>query len=228
MENKIDIGKHIFYTSWAIILVLGILTVSSVTFYDYLYLFTISYDITLLILSWGIYRLRELGAKKNKILVIILLIVYAVVVDLIQTIVAKTVSELTWSSPLMGGLRLFWLISHLLALTAAFALIKIIYDDLFEKQVTKKRMTWFTAVGYFLLLYPYIVAWYTDINPGWMENAFFTNLAIFMYMFSVIFIILGLIDLGMALLVKGTKEEIRAQQLSSEQSSEEISEIEEG
>lgn len=227
MENKIDIGKHIFYASWAIILVFGILTVSSVIFYDYVYLFTISYDITLLILAWGIYRLKELGAKKNKILVIILLIVYAVVVDLIQTIVAKTVSELTWSSPFIGGLRLFWLISHLLALAAAFALIKIIYDDLFEKQITKKRITWFTAVGYFLLLYPYIVAWHTDINPSWIGSAFFSNLAIFTYMFSVIFIILGLIDLGMALLVKGTKEEFKAQQLISEESEEETPDSEE-
>lgn len=206
-NKKIDIGKHIFYTSWAVILINGLLMGLSIILSDYLYLFAISYDVILAILAWGIFRLRELQAKKSSIYTIVGLIGYASIIDLLQAILSKTVSDLAWNAPLLSGLRLFLIISHLCALSAAFILLKLTYDDLYDKQVSKKRMNWFIAIGYFLLLFPYIVSWYADVNADWVGYATFNYLAMFVYLVSIVLIMLGFVDLAMILLIKGSKEE---------------------
>lgn len=197
MKLPADVKKHLFYSSWALMILQMILVATSTTFIDISQVVTIAYNCALILFAIGLLRMNShIDFKFWKYTAFLLIV--APLIDLVHTILYFIFEE-QWQTYTFLTIRIVFIIITLVLIATAFIGVKKIIDTLFSLKITGRSGKFYLSFGNLLLLFPYIVGWYADyIYPmnieSWLQTSSFI-----IFLLSTFFIILGYLDLGFTL-----------------------------
>lgn len=203
MELPADIKKHLFYSSWALMILQMLLVATSTIPIDSTLLIvisqvvTIAYNCAIILFAIGLLRMNSHIDFKFWKYTSFLLIV-ASLIDLVHTILFFIFEE-QWTTYSFLIVRIVFIITTLVLIATAFVGVKKIIDTLYSLKITGRGGKFYLSFGNLLLLFPYIVGWYADyISPRYTES-WLQQSSFFIFLLSTFFIILGYLDLGFTL-----------------------------
>ncbi|MHA1201012.1 MAG: hypothetical protein ACTSQ4_00650 [Candidatus Heimdallarchaeaceae archaeon] len=183
MDTSNDIVKHLFYSTWIMVLLQSIITVSNsllAPYYQNLPLIlAIAFDCVIVLFAIGILRAgREKKDLKLWLPTSILLLVSAasdVIVIILYYILGR---EQIWDLSPIIFVRLALLIVFYITLVVAFTLNKYFFDDLLNKNEINRKIDFLLPIGFFVLFVPAVLSWYSvyllpQQFPVWLQNTAF-------------------------------------------------------
>lgn len=197
MELPADIKKHLFYSSWALMILQMMLVATSTISIDITQVISIAYNCALILFAIGLLRMNShIDFKFWKYTAFLLIV--APLLDLVLTILFFIFEE-QWETYSFLTVRIVFIITTLVLIATAFVGVKKIIDTLFSLKITGREGKYYLSFGKLLLLFPYIAAWYADyIYPMTIEPWLQTS-SLIIFLLSTFFIILGYLDLGFTL-----------------------------
>ncbi len=199
MKVSEDVAKHLFYTTW-VLMVLQMLKVLNTTFLGiYVPLLVnivdVAFDCALILLAIGIMRLGKEIENIKKWIVSSIALIIAGGVDIITLILSYSFPNESWILAPFLYIRLALLIFYLVALPIAFAYIKFHIDDLEEMNIIPRKGRFFIPAGYLLQIYPYLIPWIGDYMNPKILPPIVSNLGLFFILISAFLIIVGFLEL---------------------------------
>ncbi len=195
MKLPADIKKHLFYSSWALMILQMILVATSTIQIDISQVTIIAYNCALILFAIGLLRMNShIDFKFWKYTAFLLIV--APLLSLVHTILFFIFEE-QWETFLT--VRIVFIITTLVLIATAFIGVKKIIDTLYSLKITGRSGKYYLSFGNLLLLFPYIAAWYEEyIYPMKIESWLETS-SLIIFLVSTFFIILGYLDLGFTL-----------------------------
>ncbi|MFW9852947.1 MAG: hypothetical protein ACFFDS_08390, partial [Candidatus Thorarchaeota archaeon] len=204
MKVSEDVAKHLFYTTW-VLMVLQMIKVLNITFLGvYVPLLVnivdAAFDCALILFAIGIIRLGKEIENIRKWMVTSIALIFAGGVDittLILSYIFGSIGNLSgyWILAPLLYVRLVLLICFLVALPIAFMYIKFHIDDLEKLNIIPRKGRLFIPAGYFLQIFPYLIPWIGDyMNPKTLPPIV-SNLGLFFILISAFLIIVGFLEL---------------------------------
>lgn len=199
MKVSEDVAKHLFYTTW-VLMVLQMLKVLNTTFLGIFVPLLVNivdaaFDCTIILLAIGIIRLgKEIESIRRWIVSSIALII-AGGVDIITLILSYIYPYESWILAPFLYIRLALLLCYLIALPIAFTYLKFHIDNLEEINVIPRKGRFFIPAGYLLQIFPYLVPWIGDFMNPKILPPIVSNLGLFFILISAFLIIVGFLEL---------------------------------
>jgi len=199
MKVSEDIAKHLFYTTW-VLMILQMIKVLNITFLGVyvpllINIIDAAFDCTLILLAIGIIRLGKELEDIKKWMISSIALIFAGGVDITTLILSYAYPYESWILAPFLYIRLVLLLCFLVALPIAFLYIKFHIDDLAKMNIIPREGRLFIPAGYFLQIYPYLVPWITDYMNPKILPPIVSNLGLFFVLISAFLIILGFLEL---------------------------------
>ncbi len=227
MYTSNDIVKHLFYSTWIMVLLQSIITISNsllAPYYQNLPLIlAIAFDCVIVLFALGILRAgREKKELKLWLPTSILLLVSAasdIIVIILYYILGR---EQIWDLSPVIFVRLSLLIVFYVTLVVAFTLNKFFFDDLLDKSNINRKIDFLLPIGFLILFIPGVLSWYSvylfpQLLPVWLQNTAFA-----LFLFAQFAIVLSLFQLT------STLNLLRRKNIQRQEKSDKLEEKEEG
>ncbi len=178
MDTSKDIVKHLFYATWAMVLIQSIITISSIllgsVYLNLSLILSVTFDCVIILFSIGIIRAgrENRGFKRwfSSSLVFLISAGSDIVVVILFYIIGR---EEIWGTSPVIFVRLALRIIFYVTLVAAFTLNKFFFDDLLDKNDINRKSDFLAPIGFLILFIPSVLSWYSEYVypqslPDWL------------------------------------------------------------
>ncbi len=200
MDTSKDIVKHLFYSTWTMVLIQSIITVSSTMlaerYKNLPLILSIVFDCVIILFAIGIIRAgrenRELKFWLPTSIIFLVSAISDIGVVILYYILGR---EQIWDSSPVIFVRLALRIVFFVSLVVAFMLNKYFFDDLLDKNDTSRKSDLLLPIGFLVLFIPSVLSWYKvyifpQPLPRWLEITAFV-----LFLLAQFIVILGFFQL---------------------------------
>ena len=200
MGTSEDIGKHLFYSIWVLMIVQILSTVGSGLlagiYPDILIGIQVAFDCALALFAIGILRSGNENKTIKYWLPTGILLLIAPAVDIILIILSYIYRGEQWSLTPFIYIRLGFLIVYYLIILIAFFLSKFFIDSLLEHNQVNKKSDLLVFIGYIVILMPALTTWFHDYFYPRVLETWLINLAFGLYLLSAFLVLLGFFQMA--------------------------------
>jgi len=211
MDTSKDIVKHLFYSTWTMILIQSIITLSStmlaLQYQNLPLILSVAFDCIIILFAIGILRSGRENRDFKFWLPTSILFMISALSDIVFVILIYILgAEEIWDSSLVIFVRLSFHIVFYVLVVVAFTLNKYFFDDLLDKNDIDRKSDFLLPIGFLVLFIPSVLSWYKvyifpQPLPSWLEIT-----ALVLFLFAQFIIILGFFQLTSTLNLLRRKE----------------------